>query len=112
MLLRISVAHSQGDWHQGVDMLLRISVAHSQGDWHQGVDMLLQSPCFSAGTGSCSVSATMESVAACFELSLGPGVSGLVLGLSAFAPDTAAGAAVMLCTLLADTCDIPIRKSA
>ena len=47
-------------------MLLHISVAPSQGDWHQVTDILLQcipSPCLSAGAGSCSVLAIIALVA-------------------------------------------------
>ena len=61
------------------------------------------SPCLSAGAGSCSVSATMELVAACLELSLGRGVSGSGLGLSALGISSSSG------TLPAHH-SIPVRK--
>ena len=62
-------------------------------------------PCLSAGEGSCSVLATMELVAA----------SWLMRGASRWqvsAPDATGGAAILPCTLLADTCDIPMQSSA
>ena len=85
-------------------MLLRIFfVAHSQGDRQHGANMLLRwilLPCLSAGAGSCSVLATMELVA----------VSWLMRGASGWhvlAPDATAGAAILPCTLMAGTCNIP-----
>ena len=83
-------------------MLLRILfVAHSQGCWQQGANMLLRwilLPCLSAGAGSCSVLATMELVAASWLMR---GAS----GWHVLTPDATAGAAVLPCTLLADTCE-------
>ena len=62
-------------------------------------------PCLLPGTGSCSVLAKMELVAASWLMR---GAS----GWHVLAPDATAGAAILPCTLLADTCEIPMQRLA